>query len=94
MTGEGWGPVGRPDGDGAEPAQVAGSASGLPTRSVGAPGVLELPDGIEIPDTADPELDAALRALAAASAVPVEDQIPVIEAVHRALQDRLADTEG
>ncbi len=87
MTGEGWGPVGRPDGDGAEPAQVAGSASGLPTRSVGAPGVLELPDGIEIPD-------AALRALAAASAVPVEDQIPVIEAVHRALQDRLADTEG
>jgi hypothetical protein len=43
--------------------------------------------------TGDPGLDEALRELALASAIPLEDQLPVIEAVHRTLQDRLADVE-
>jgi hypothetical protein len=50
-------------------------------------------DGVEIPATGDPGLDEALRELARASAISLEDQLPVIEAVHRSFQDRLADTE-
>jgi hypothetical protein len=48
----------------------------------------------EPPATGDPTLDELLLALARASAVPVEDRLTVIEAVHRGLQDRLADVEG
>lgn len=48
----------------------------------------------EPPQTGDPALDEMLRALAQASEIPLEDQLPVIEAVHRGLQDRLADVEG
>lgn len=48
----------------------------------------------EPPQTGDPALDEMLRALAQASEIPPEDQLPVIEAVHRGLQDRLADVEG
>ncbi|MFZ0158153.1 MAG: hypothetical protein WAL50_03900 [Kineosporiaceae bacterium] len=48
---------------------------------------------VQAPSTGDPGLDEALRELALASAVPLEDQLPVIEAVHRTLQDRLADVE-
>lgn len=49
---------------------------------------------MEPPTTGDPGLDEMLLALAQASAIPLEDQLPVIEAVHRGLQDRLADVEG
>ncbi|MBL8930989.1 MAG: hypothetical protein JNL54_12755 [Kineosporiaceae bacterium] len=48
----------------------------------------------ELPETGDEGLDRVLRELALASAIPLEDQLPVIEAVHRTLQDRLADVEG
>lgn len=48
----------------------------------------------EPPQTGDPALDEMLRALAQASEIPLEDQLPVIEAVHRGLQDRLADVDG
>lgn len=48
----------------------------------------------ELPETGDEGLDEILRELARASAIPLEDQLPVIEAVHRTLQDRLADVEG
>lgn len=48
----------------------------------------------EPPATGDPTLDELLLSLARASAVPVEDRLTVIEAVHRGLQDRLADVEG
>ncbi len=48
----------------------------------------------QAPATGDPGLDEALRELALASAISLEDQLPVIEAVHRTLQDRLADVEG
>jgi hypothetical protein len=50
-------------------------------------------DGLELPATGDPGLQEALRELARASAISLEDQLPVIEAVHRTLQDRLADVE-
>ncbi len=46
------------------------------------------------PVTGDPALDEMLRALASSSEVPLADQLPIIEAVHRGLQDRLADVEG
>ncbi len=49
---------------------------------------------LEPPATGDPALDEMLLALAQASAIALEDQLPVIEAVHRGLQDRLADVEG
>jgi len=50
-------------------------------------------DLVQAPATGDPGLDEALRELALASAISLEDQLPVIEAVHRTLQDRLADVE-
>jgi len=54
----------------------------------------EVEAGLVVPGTGDPGLDETLRELARASAIPLEDQLPVIEAVHRSLQDRLADVEG
>ena len=46
------------------------------------------------PQTGDAEVDAAIEAVAAAVTGPLEDQLPVYEAAHRTLQDRLADVEG
>lgn len=51
----------------------------------------ELPDA---PVTGDDAVDDAVRHLVAAVRAPLEDQLPVLEAVHRTLQDRLADVEG
>ncbi|MFN8078684.1 MAG: hypothetical protein U0Q19_03875 [Kineosporiaceae bacterium] len=48
----------------------------------------------EVPLTDDEGLNEMLRELARASAISLEDQLPVIEAVHRTLQNRLADVEG
>ncbi len=46
--------------------------------------------------TGDDAVDAALARLAQAvsAGAPLEEQLPVLEAVHRTLQDRLADVEG
>lgn len=48
----------------------------------------------EPPDTGDPEVGAALRALTVAVRGSLPDQVAGYEVVHRALQDRLADVEG
>ncbi len=48
----------------------------------------------EVPGTDDEGLNEMMRELARASAISLEDQLPVIEAVHRTLQNRLADVEG
>ncbi len=64
---------------------------GLPVRPEADLDVDHVP---EPPATTDPGLDEILRELAHASELPLEDQLPVIEAVHRGLQDRLADVEG
>ncbi|MBK6874100.1 MAG: hypothetical protein IPG94_22795 [Kineosporiaceae bacterium] len=52
------------------------------------------PGAPEVPGTDDEGLNEMMRELARASAISLEDQLPVIEAVHRTLQNRLADVEG
>lgn len=49
---------------------------------------------IEAPVTGDAAVDEAVAHLARAAGAPLEQQLPVLEAVHRTLQDRLADVEG
>jgi hypothetical protein len=44
--------------------------------------------------TGDPAVDEAMASLAAAAGEPLEHQLAVFDAVHRTLQDRLADVEG
>jgi hypothetical protein len=51
------------------------------------------PDPPGPPVTGDQAVDAVVAALAAAVAEPLEDRLGVLETVHRALQDRLADVE-
>ena len=48
----------------------------------------------EPPITGDPVVDAAIAGLAGVIGVPVAEQPAAYDAVHRALQDRLADDEG
>ena len=48
----------------------------------------------EPPLTGDAAVDEATAAVARAVTEPLEDQVRVIEAAHRVLQDRLADVEG
>jgi len=45
------------------------------------------------PQTGDPVVDEAVVRVAAAVQLPLDDQVGVYDAVHRALQDRLADVE-
>jgi hypothetical protein len=47
----------------------------------------------EPPVTGDRAVDAVVAALAAVVAEPLEDRLGVLEKVHRALEDRLADVE-
>jgi hypothetical protein len=51
-------------------------------------------DELQAPVTGDEDVDALIAQLAAHAAVPLEEQLPILEAVHRTLQDRLADVEG
>lgn len=55
----------------------------MPTRDVHAP-----------PVCGDDVLDGALAELAAAATAALEDQVHAFDAVHRVLQDRLADVGG
>jgi hypothetical protein len=48
----------------------------------------------EPPVTGDDAVDHAVAQLAQAVHRPLEDQVAVIDAAHRTLQDRLADVEG
>jgi hypothetical protein len=54
----------------------------------------ELPELPELPQTGDLGVDEALGRLAGITAATLEEQLPVLESVHRALQDRLADVDG
>lgn len=47
----------------------------------------------EPPVTGDPIVDEAARRVGAAVQEPLDTQVAVYDAVHRALQDRLADVE-
>ncbi len=44
--------------------------------------------------TGDDAVDEALTRLAVLDGAPLREHVPVFDAVHQALQDRLADTEG
>lgn len=44
--------------------------------------------------TGDPTVDEALTRLADLDHAPVREHLGIFEAVHTALQDRLADAEG
>jgi hypothetical protein len=46
------------------------------------------------PHTSDLAVDEAVVLLARSMAEPLEEQVAVYDAVHRTLQDRLADVEG
>jgi hypothetical protein len=48
----------------------------------------------EPPLTGDQAVDHAVAEVARAVVRPLEDQVAVIDAAHRTLQDRLADVEG
>jgi hypothetical protein len=48
----------------------------------------------EPPVTGDAAVDEAVAAVDGVLTLPADEQPPVYEAVHRALQDRLADVEG
>ena len=51
-------------------------------------------DHPEAPHTGDDAVDAAVQLLAGVCDRPLDDQLSVYDAVHRTLQDRLADVEG
>lgn len=46
------------------------------------------------PVTGDDAVDEALRRLVGIADLPLREQLALLEAVHTALQDRLADAEG
>ena len=54
----------------------------------------DLDDVPEAPRTGDAGVDEAVAHLREAVAGPLEGQVAAYDAVHRALQDRLADVEG
>jgi hypothetical protein len=66
-----------------------------------APDWGELPEGVDDepfdvpppPVTGDPVVDDAVARVAEAAGQPLDHQVGVYDAVHRALQDRLADVE-
>jgi hypothetical protein len=64
-------------------------------ESTNEPDAAPVPDGEppQPPPTGDQAVDAVVAALAAVVAEPLEDRLGVLEKVHRALEDRLADVE-
>ncbi len=46
------------------------------------------------PETGDDAVDEALRRLVGIADLPLREQLALLETVHTALQDRLADAEG
>ena len=60
----------------------------------GADDAEDLADVPEAPQTGDAGVDEAVARLREAVTGPLEGQVAAYDAVHRALQDRLADVEG
>lgn len=71
--------------DGAPPAPEPAAQTAVPQTAV--------PQS-PVPQTGDPAVDEALSRLAGAADLPLEEQVGVFDAVHRTLQDRLADVDG
>jgi len=59
-----------------------------------AEGQFDAPELPEPPHTGEPGVDEALTRLASVTGATLEEQLPVLESVHRTLQDRLADVDG
>jgi len=62
-----------------------------------APDVLPADRSADLPEpprTGDDLVDAAIERLSRVATEPLEEQLAVYDAVHRTLQDRLADVEG
>jgi len=57
-------------------------------------GQFDAPELPEPPYTGEPGVDEALTRLASVTGATLEEQLPVLESVHRTLQDRLADVDG
>ena len=52
---------------------------------------------VDLPDpaqTGDSGVDEAMLRLASVTGATLDEQLPVLESVHRTLQDRLADVDG
>lgn len=91
----------QPEGAEATPLPTRSSVVEVKSQDLPAEIAADFPPGtdvrieLSIPEpTGDPVLDEMLQSLAASAQLPLEDQVPVIEAVHRGLQDRLTDVEG
>ncbi len=52
---------------------------------------VELPDP---PQTGESDVDEAMLRLASVTGATLDEQLAVLESVHRTLQDRLADVDG
>lgn len=82
-----------------DPHDATGHDRGADTRPEGQQpdrwGEHERPAGVPAPPvTGDGVVDEAVAQLAFVSEVPVDEQPAIYDAVHRVLQDRLADVEG
>ncbi|HEX6326120.1 MAG TPA: hypothetical protein VFZ72_06080 [Jiangellaceae bacterium] len=83
--------------DGAEPADERTEAD---TPGPAAPQARPAPAGETAPaapaadSTGDDRVDQALSRLAELDAAPVHEHAAVVEAIHRSLQDTLAEDEG
>jgi hypothetical protein len=87
--------------------QADAGATGVSTRSTDrrdgsvSEDVVRAGDGAEVPpatgtsaSTGDDAVDQALSVVDDLEARPLREHVEVLDAVHRALQDRLADAEG
>ena len=74
------------------PPRAPAAAPATPAVPAGSPGddaVADRADGT----TGDPAVDEALTRLEGLAELPVREHVAVFDAVHGALQDRLADVE-
>jgi hypothetical protein len=71
---------------------VADGRAGGRGVATGGPARQERGDGVE--PTGDQAVDEALTRLAEVTDLGLREQLAVFDAVHAALQDRLADAEG
>jgi hypothetical protein len=73
---------------------VGGMNHGDPGSTTGSDPTGHRPPEFEPGSTGDAEVDEAVRALDAIQQLPVHEHATVVEGVHRALQDRLAESQG
>lgn len=77
-----------------EESQVVDAVADGPGDDVLDAASADLADLPEAPRTGDNGVDEAVSRLREAVAGPLDGQVAAYDAVHRALQDRLADVEG